>query len=369
MERKDSLLGVLETLFRWKKPILIVCAAAAFGSAGISLLLSNYYQATTIFLAASPDQANPELLFNRSGALRIEIYGNENDIDRIMTIAQSQELVDFLVDSFDLYQHYDIDPDLPKASFHVRRRFFSLYDIQKTKRDAIELSIEDKDPEIAARMANAARSKIDAIAQELARDNILKTIQTYERDINIKSQQIRATGDTLAQLRQRFQVYNTESQTELVSQQISETEAKVIRDSTRLAFLRDAPGVPRDTILYLQAKVEGTRQELQQLRVRMRTLNEGIPTVQVYEKQYTESNQRLGENLERLRYWRAAYESEVPAILLVEAADVPIVKSRPRRSLIVLAATAVAFLFSALAVLLIDTYRDVDWRKIIQGGQ
>ena len=367
MEQKDSLLGVLETLFRWKKPILIVCAAAAFGSAAISLLLSNYYQATTTFLAASPDQSNPELLFNRTGALRIEIYGNENDMDRVLTIAQSQDLVNFLVDSFDLYTHYDINPDLPKASHYVRRRFFSLYEIQKTKRDAIELSVEDKDPVIAARIANAARNRIDEIAQRLAKESILKTIQTYEREAGSKSTQVTATGDTLAVLRQKYQVYNTESQTESLSQQLSETEAKMIRDSTRLILLKNSPTVPRDTIVYLEAGVEGTRQELRKLRGRIESLNKGIPIVQVFEKQYEESNQRLGENLERLKYWQAAYESNVPAVLLVESAEVPIVKSRPHRSLIVLAATALAFLFSALAILLLDHYRHVNWKRMVRG--
>ena len=56
-----------------------------------------YYRASTTFLAASPDQANPELLFGQ-GNLRTQYYGNANDIDRLITLAHSNELVEFLVE-------------------------------------------------------------------------------------------------------------------------------------------------------------------------------------------------------------------------------------------------------------------------------
>ncbi len=364
MEQKDSLLGVLETLFKWRRPVLIICAVAAFGTAGISLLLPNYYRATTIFLAASPDQAMPELFFDRSGSQRSYLYGSENDIDRVLTIAQSQELVSFLVDSFQLYEHYDISPEHPKAPHFVQRRFFSLYDIEKTKRDAIELSVEDKDPAFAAQVANAAREKINDIGKRLLKESLLKKIQTYDQEVYDKSVRVQKLGDTLATLRREYNIYNTISQTESLSAQISQTEGKLIRDSVRLENLTGK--APRDTIMYLSARVSGTREELKKLEGRMDKINAGIPIVQIFEKQYAEVNQRLGEDNERLKYFRATYESDVPTVLLVEEASAPIVKSRPKRSMIVIGATAVAFLFSVIGVLLLDTYRDVDWKRIIQ---
>ncbi|MCB0585551.1 MAG: hypothetical protein KDD06_09545, partial [Phaeodactylibacter sp.] len=81
MKNNDNLIDVLKTLFKWKRPIFYVCLIAGVGSIVISLFLSNYYAATTIFLAVSPDQATPEALYGK-GQLRNEYYGNENDIDR-----------------------------------------------------------------------------------------------------------------------------------------------------------------------------------------------------------------------------------------------------------------------------------------------
>jgi len=71
---------------------------------------------------------------------------------------------------------------------------------------------------------------------------------------------------------------------------------------------------------------------------------------------------RLEENDKVLS---VAYKSDSPAVLLVEEAVVPVIKSRPRRAYIVIVSTILAFIFSIIAVLLFDTYKDVNWKEII----
>ncbi|MEL7222069.1 MAG: Wzz/FepE/Etk N-terminal domain-containing protein, partial [Bacteroidota bacterium] len=193
---KTNLLDVLRSLFRWKKVILTACLIAAVGSAVIVLLLPVYYQATTIFFAASPDQAVPERLFG-SAESAPEYYGNESDIDRLLTISESNELVDFLVDSFQLYDHYEIDKEGLKSQYNVRKYFLGLYEVSKTKRDAIELSVEDEDPEIAAAITTAARNQINVLGQSLIKEGQNRAIATFEDNIEAKEQQIRILNDTL----------------------------------------------------------------------------------------------------------------------------------------------------------------------------
>jgi tyrosine-protein kinase Etk/Wzc len=123
MKPQDNLLGVIKNLYHRRRFIIYTCIAAGVLTAGISLLLPNYYRSTTVFLAGSPDQANPQLLFSQ-GTREAGYYGTENDIDRILTLAESNELIYFLVDSFQLYEHYKINKDRPKASFKVEGRVF-----------------------------------------------------------------------------------------------------------------------------------------------------------------------------------------------------------------------------------------------------
>ena len=108
MENNENLLGVISTLLRWRKPIIRICLIAGIGTAIIALFLPNYYQSTTTFYAASPDLGKPEAV----GEIERDrdIYGEDTDNDRLLTIAQSNEIVSYLIQKFKLYEHYDINP-------------------------------------------------------------------------------------------------------------------------------------------------------------------------------------------------------------------------------------------------------------------
>lgn len=362
----NSLLGVLSTLFRWKKQIVTVCLAAGIGTAGISLLLPNYYKASTTFLAVSPDQAKPELIFGE-GAFEPDFYGNQDDIDRLLTIAESNELVDFLVDTFNLYKHYGINPDGKRAPYNVRRAFFALYEITKTKRDALELTVEDKDPAMAARIASAAQEKIDEIAQRLIKANQLRTIQTFERDIAGKMEQLTSINDTMVRLRDYYGVFNPVSQTELLTSSFANSEASVLSLQAQIEVYRQIGGRFRDSIPKLEARLKGAEQEVAVIQKQLERLNTGMSSFLTLERQNQEVNRSLSQHQEKLKQYRAAFESDIPATLLVEEATEPLVKERPKRSIIVIAATALAFFFSIVGVLLIEAYRDINWRDIYEG--
>lgn len=366
MKQRDNLLDVLRTIFRWKKPILVVTGAAAVGSIIISLLLPNFYMGATTFLAVSPDQAKPEALFSK-GQIRTQYYGNENDIDRLLTIANSGELVDFMIDTFQLYEHYGIDPDGQKAAFKVRDKFGNRYEIEKTSRDAIELSIEDRDPELAAQMATAARRKTGEIARQLIREGQRKTIVSYKSNITNKEEQLNTLGDSLVRLRMHYGIYNIDGQSEALTTQLLETESKLIRQRSRLEALQNTAGIPRDTIQLIKADVKGLEAEFENLNQKITRFNDGLAKVGTYERQYTVANATLSDDKEQLKQVLSVYESNIPALIVVEEAHVPYEKSWPKRSYIVIGAIAIAFLFSVIGVLLLDTYQDVDWGAIYKG--
>ncbi len=365
MTNKENLLDVLRTLFRWKKQIIIVCALAAVGSIIISLFLSNYYQSSTLFYAASPDLALPSAVGNE--IKEKDYYGEETDIDRMLTISESNEIADFLIDSFHLYEHYDIDTAQLRAAFKVKKRFFSLYNVKKTKYDAIEISMEDKEPPMAAAMVNAARDKVNQIGQNLIKDSQKKQMEAFNQSITEKEKELKTLGDSLQVLRKRYGVFNTITQSEALTQLVAQAEAKLARAKAKKELLATRPGRFRDSIFLLNANIAGLEQEVINLNRRMDLFNEGMAIVDVLEQQHTEAREQLGLDKERRKQLESTYQSDFSAIHLVEKGDVPIVKSRPKRSIIVLSAIFITFLFSLIAILILDTYRDVNWRDIVHG--
>jgi len=362
MDHKDNLLGILKTLFKWKKPIILICLLAGIGSSIIVLLLPVYFQASTTFIVASPDQAKPEMLFSQ-GNLKPELFGNTNDIDRVLTIAESNELINFLIDSFQLYQHYDIDPKASKAAYYVKQVFFDLYDIKKTKRDALQLTMEDQDPALAAAMARSAREKIGQITQRLLKEGQQKTIAAFQKDIETKEAYLKIYGDSLAQLRDTFGIYNSDAQTESLTEKLNKSRSQLAFNKARVISLKAQKG-QRDTIRNIQSKVAGLEDEVTFLTAQLKRFNEGMAPISIVERQYFETNLSLGQVQEKMKQYKTAFESPISTLLLIEEADVPIIKSRPKRTITVLAATMVAFLFSVIGVLLFDTYKDINWREI-----
>lgn len=364
--KKTDLLGVIRTLFRWKKVIIAACLAAGIGSAVIVLLVPEYYQATTVFFATSPDQATPELLFG-DGSIAPELYGNENDIDRMLTISESNELVDFLVDTFDLYVHYDINPDNPKGKYYVRKHFMGLYEIEKTKRDAIQLSVEDQDPELAQVLTQTARRKIDELTQTLIKDGQERAIATFVNNIASKEQLIGVLSDTLKSLRQRYGIFNTEAQSEGLTALAAATETKLISTRAKLNVFQQRGGRFRDSVAVYEVRVAGLEEEMTQLDAKLDRFNEGLAQVLLNTRQYQEANTSLSEDKEKLKQYRATFESKIPSMIVVEEATLPLVKSRPFRTLIVLAAVFITFFFTVVGILLYEAYGDMDWKAIYRG--
>ncbi len=362
MEQRENLLDVLRIFFKWLKPIAYLCIGVGIGTAAISLLLSNYYESTTTFYANSIDQAKPGQIFGTS-TRDIEFYGDDRDNDRLLTIAESNDLKDYMIQTFDLYKHYDIDPSKEKAAFNVRQKFNKYYTVIKTKRDAIELSIEDTDKELAAKMVNAAREKIDELAVKIVKDQLQNIQSSLEKNIEEKSNQLNVLGDSILALRTRYGVYSTETQGESFATQILTAESQLAGATAKLNALK-ATGAPRDTLSRIRANIAGYKSQVTTLKQSIQGFNQGQSQVLVLERRQKDMSNKLGEEGVQLNQLITAYNSKISAINLIEAGAVPIIKSRPKRSLIVISAVFITAIFSFIGVLLFESYKDVDWKSV-----
>lgn len=365
MAQNENLLDVLRIFFRWLKPIAYLCIGVAIGTALISLLLSNYYESTTTFYANSIDQAKPGQIFGTSNK-DIEFYGDDRDNDRLLTIAESNELADYMIETFNLYEHYDIDPSKEKAAFNVREKFDKYYTVIKTKRDAIELSIEDTDKELATQMVNTAREKIDEFAVKIVKEQLQSIRESLEKNINDKKNSLKVLGDSILILRTKYGIYNIETQGEVFASQILSAEAQQVRAEAKLKSLK-ATGSPKDSLSRISANIAGYKSEFNTLSERVKAFNIGQSKVLILERQEKDMSNKLGIESVQLNQLITAYNSKITAINLIEAGQVPIIKSRPKRSLIVISAVLITFIFSFIGVLLFESYKDIKWKEIIKG--
>jgi uncharacterized protein involved in exopolysaccharide biosynthesis len=373
LRETDSMLGVLTAFFRWKRPILISTMAALLGTGLIAFLLPNYYQSNTIFVAASPDQFKPEMIFGTTNQ-DMKFFGETEDIDRLLSIGRSNELMWFMIDSFNLYEKYRIAPNSKMARFKVQKAFKKHFNIQKNKFDAIELTIEDRDPELAMYMAETARKRIDDIASQLIKNSQGTLIETFRRSMIEKDLKLTGISDSMRWLRENYGIADPREQGRILAELLTQAEAGLSRERARLQEYQKSKDAPVDTLLNIKARISGFDSEINRMRngggtIDMRRFNLGRDRLIMYQDIQRTQSEKLGEDRERLSNLESVYHSPISAVYIIEEAEVPARKSRPVRSLIILAAGFITFVTATTIALLLDRYRDIDWRRVWRGEE
>ena len=359
MSQNENLLDVVALLYKWKKRILGAAFVAAVIAAICSLMLPNYYQAHTLFYAASPDLAAP-MPVGVSNEKKY-IYGDDTDLDRLFSIAQSNALKTFLLEKFDLYTHYDINKEDPLAKHKLSLKLQKLYTTTKTKYDAIDLAVEDKDPEFAANMANAACEKINQLSQSIVKESYNKQIKAYKNALDHKSKIYNSLIDSLNNTSEKYGIFSTDSQGESYGSMLIEVEGALLNATSTLSLIENSRSVTRDSIRKVQAQKSGLESQLTKLKKDINNFNVGFPIVKNLERLTRDQSGQLNLDRTRLASLENAYDSEITALHIIERAETPPYKSRPRRSILVLMTAIITTILMSLWVIIRDQSVRQNW--------
>ncbi|MEL6989856.1 MAG: hypothetical protein AAGK97_18755, partial [Bacteroidota bacterium] len=164
-----------------------------------------------------------------------------------------------------------------------------------------------------------------------------------------------------------------QTQGETMAKIAAESEAEWIKEKRVYEALKDNPLIQPDTIAVLKARVEGLEDQYKSLTsnyskgsFNLRKLTEGKPIVESLQNLYSTNVTQLTWEKDRYRLFKVSSTTPVSSIHLIDKAEVPVIKSRPRRSILVAGATIATFLFGALLALLIQTYRNTNWKALFR---
>jgi len=364
MDQDYSLIGILKTLYKWIKPIAYATIGITILSAIVLLLLPNYYQASTQFYAGHPDLSQPAPVGSSSDRTTY-IYGTDNDLDRLFSISTSSELYKYLIDKFDLYNHYDIDPEGKKAQAKIRLRLSKLYQTLKTEYGAINLTVEDQDPVLARDMANEARDKINELSQKMVKASQLKTINSF--DENLKEKQIKSImlNDSLSRVKGRYEIYNSKSQGEVYAELITNTSTSMEALQSEIEMFRNSriKGAA-DSVRIKRIKYTSNEKRLSSLEKKAALYNSGVSIVDKLTQELSRLNDQISLDKERKRQLEASYNVPYSALLVVEVAETPIDKSRPKRTILLAMIGLITLVLSILIAFLLENYRKINWDQI-----
>lgn len=365
-----SLLDIIGILFRWKKPLFALILCTTIGAIVVTLLLDDYYTAYATFVPTNEEQK----LFDSAGNLTL--YGGDDAVSRVLIFAESSPFVDHMIKKFNLAEHYDIDDSTPRGRNQIEKQFKKLYDIKRNKHSGLEISIQDKDPEIAFNMVLAALDKIEDLYRSATSGNKGLIKETYEKAIAEKEEELITVADTLTTLRKKFNIFDVNQQSKTLSGMLSSLEGRLAYDKAKLISFKEM-GAPRDSIINVSSRIAGSLE----LRNLMRggslrnpevetssdiyAFNEGRDPVIYWETKIANLNEELSLIITQFAKFKTHAYSNIAGIIVLEPVQVPNLKSYPIRSFMVIGSTLVAIILGVIGVLILDTYKRIDWKEVL----
>lgn len=211
MDNKEfhfDLFDVIKIGFKWKKYILGFTVLVAVITAIFFLFKKNEYKAYGSFFPSSAVMSGRINLFRETNQEWIDMFGGENEMDRTYVIANSANVVSYLIAKFKIAEHYKIDTTAPNANQKIYKRFTKNYSVSRTGYKHIEITFTDEDHYLAYEIVNEAINRTESLIRKLfANINVqLATAIDIRKDSIDK--QLSIMSDSLVNMRVKYGIYD-----------------------------------------------------------------------------------------------------------------------------------------------------------------
>ncbi len=356
-EDEINLLDIFLVLLRRKWLIISIVLLAIAVSVAVSLLLPLRYTATARILP--PKESSPGIsgLFSGAGSafggLAGSLLGGQSSADLYVGILESRSVADRVVKDFKLQQVYD-----KKYLEDTYKELANKTNIDVSRKtQVISVAVEDRDPKRAADMAN---TYLDALDQINRRVNIS---EGHRKRVFLEKRLKKVKGDladaesALELFEQKYGVVSIDDQAKAAIEGAAKIKAEIISAQTELEVLKQFGTERQNEAVMLKAKIA-------ELKYQLGRIEKGdLPGKKEKNKFFIPFSEipTLGMNLARLmreakiqeevfklittQYEMAKIEEakDMDTIQILDRAVPPDKKSSPKRALIVILSTVVAF--------------------------
>ena len=359
----DGLWTALGTLFRWRWFVAGVTAIVAVAAVVISLLMPNWYAATVRVLPPEASAGNPlasALLRGTGSAASALLGGVSSDYARYLAILSSRRVMKSVVEEFDLINAYGLDDSEYPLEYTIAELEENVSFPVDEEYEFLAVVVLDKDRERAADMANFMVRQLNTINSELASLNAA----SYRRFVENRYNEAQVALDSVLDASQAFQaqygVIDLDVQSQAYFGQLASLEASATLAEVQYEAQLAQLGPDNEEVQALRAVAQAAQGKVRaMLEGRESVLPIPRGAMSGVSREYIDLQRELAVQTQILEvigplYEQARFEEEktVEAVQVVDAAEVPTMKAKPVRSVIVVVATLTGFLLAVVFVLL-----------------
>jgi uncharacterized protein involved in exopolysaccharide biosynthesis len=336
-----SLLDLLQTIVDNLRLLVLGPLAVGITALGISFLIPPTYTAKTQFLPPQQQQSAAASMLaslGSLGGLAGAVGGIKNPADQYLAYMKSVTLQDSLIDRFKLLERYEA-----KTKTDVRLALTSSVKVVSGKDGLISVEVDDKDPKFAAQLANAHVEELGKLLGKLATTEAQQRRLFFEKQLNqakdklIQSETaLKATGVSGSVLKS-----NPASAVAAVAGlQASVTAQEVKLGAMRGYLAETAPDFKQAMNELANLRAQLGKQEKDTPSTGGKAATEGDYITKYREFKYHETLFELFSKQFELAKVDEAREGAV--IQVLDAAQPPERKSKPKKALIAIVATLAA---------------------------
>jgi len=353
-----QVLQYLRVVARRKTLILSITAATAIGSAAYSLTLPNVYTATVKVLPPQKDGGGISSMLGQLGGLAMLAGAGKGgvDSDLYLGILKSRSVGEAVIQRLGLTQAFKV-----ATQKEAWGRLEGAVRAQTGKDGMINISVDSTDPKLAAQIAN---TMADELGRTLVRLNLSKagTEKVFlEKRLEVVKRDLKNAEEELKAFSQRTKIVRIEAQAGASVSSVVRLKTEIASKEVQLAVLRNSQTDQSHEVQALLAALAKLKTELAKFSGSEGGDGSGVPAIgnvpQVgleYARRFREFKvqEAIFEQLSKqYELAKLNYAKDTSSLQVLDEALVPDRKSGPKRSIMVLMSTLVAFLCSVVAVL------------------
>lgn len=203
-----DLVDVVQTLqSKFRLLVIVTIAAGALGAASY-ILGKKHYKAKASFLMANPVYSDRNNLFQDRQIQFVDYFAGDNDVDRMVTLAESDTVKFLVAERLNLASVYKLDMSKPKDVEKLKNIIKDNYRVDRTEYNNLDISYVDTDPQLAANVVNESVKIMEEIFRDYYISQRMEIINAFSHKIQDIDSQINHLTDSLATLRDQYKIYD-----------------------------------------------------------------------------------------------------------------------------------------------------------------
>lgn len=202
-----DLVDIVQTIKKRFRFVVIVTIVAAVIGLAFHFLRKKEFTAKAQFFVSNPLLSDRSTLYGGADS-RLDYFGDEDDVDRVLALAESDTVILKVLDQSGLAHEMDKDLIDPKNIHDMKEVYLNHIKVTRTEYTLIEVSFTDVSPQRAAKVANTIVRVMEETYRTFYNTRRNNIFNSLSKKFAQQDSAIRVLTDTLALLRDRSGIYD-----------------------------------------------------------------------------------------------------------------------------------------------------------------